>query len=93
MNDWLDAEQAAAHIGMSVPFVRRLYRSGAIEAYKPGGKVRVRRGELDAWLEGQKITPAVRPKLTLAPRKLPAEGGLRTLMASTRDPASEGEAA
>lgn len=53
---YLTLAQAAAYVGLSVTTLRRLIRRGVLSAYKPGGgRILVKREELDAWVEDAKL--------------------------------------
>jgi excisionase family DNA binding protein len=62
-SDDLFLPEAAAHARVSVTTLRRLIATRAIRARKKAGKWRVKRGEIDRWLEtsdeGQRTSAAV----------------------------------
>jgi len=66
---WLNISEAAKHISMSVPFLRKCVRARTIPFARAGTKaLRFRRFDLDRWLEangchGQVCSPKSRPEL------------------------------
>src|ERR1700690_3388791 len=52
----LSSREVAEHLGVSIDAVRRAIRSGALAAYKPCGRVRIREEDLVAYLDEQRIS-------------------------------------
>ncbi len=51
---WLNIRQAAAHVGMSVAFMRKAVRNGSVPFVRVGSKaLRFSRTGLDEWLLAQ----------------------------------------
>jgi excisionase family DNA binding protein len=48
-NDWLTLRQAATHLGIGYSTAKRHAAEGAWPVEREGGRVYVRRGDLDAW--------------------------------------------
>jgi excisionase family DNA binding protein len=50
-DEWLDSKGAAAHLGISIPTLRRHTAANRIPVHQEcdGGRVYFRRGELDEW--------------------------------------------
>lgn len=55
--DWLGTAAAAAYIGVTTRTLYRFINDGAIPAYKLGRVIRIRRTDLDAFLEAHRIAP------------------------------------
>ena len=55
MSRMLSSREVAEHLGVSIDAVRRAIRSGALAAYKPCGRIRVREEDLQAYLDGQRV--------------------------------------
>lgn len=47
---WLTQEEAADYLGVSIPTIKN-YRSKGLPFYKVGSLVRLKREEIDAWVE------------------------------------------
>jgi excisionase family DNA binding protein len=52
----LSSREVAENLGVSIDAVRRAIRSGALAAYKPCGRIRIREEDLVAYLDGQRIS-------------------------------------
>lgn len=60
---WLNISEAAKHIRMSVPFLRKCVRTRTIPFARAGAKaLRFRRVDLDHWLEANGCHGQVVPK-------------------------------
>lgn len=58
--EWLTIEQAAEWLQVSTKTIRRYIESGSLPAVNLGGRaIRIRRQDLDAWLETRRIEPGV----------------------------------
>ena len=55
--DWLGAPSAAACLGIQVHTLYRLVDEGGLPSYRIGRVLRIRRSDLDEWLEGQRVQP------------------------------------
>lgn len=51
---WLDYSEAAAHLGVSVRFMRRAVAEGSIPRHKFGRLTRFSIDDLEAWAEKQR---------------------------------------
>ncbi len=65
----LDVAGAAAHLGVSEAFVRRLVLEKRVRYYKVGKFVRFRPGDLDAFVDAGRIDPADLRVRRSAPRR------------------------
>jgi excisionase family DNA binding protein len=65
----LSSREVAEELGVSIDAVRRAIKSGALTAYKPCGRIRVREEDLQTYLDGRRI--GARPQ----PRQRPAGRG------------------
>ncbi len=54
---WLDVAGAAAHLGVSIAFIRRLVLEKRVRYYKVGKFVRFRPDDLDAFVEAGRRDP------------------------------------
>src|SRR5262245_13427978 len=59
-SDFLDIEQAAAYLGMSVRWLRRRVDEKSITHHKAAGLIRFHKDDLDAFMEAARV-PAERP--------------------------------
>ena len=61
----LTVKEAAAVVRLTQWAIYRAIQRGELTAYKPGGRLRIREADLDAWLESTRVhmetPPAVRP--------------------------------
>ncbi len=58
--EWLTVEQAAEWLQVSTKTIRRYIEAGSLTAVNLGGRaIRIRRQDLDAWLESRRIEPGV----------------------------------
>jgi excisionase family DNA binding protein len=51
----MDADEASAYLGMGIRALYRLIDRGDLPAYRIGGTIRLRRHELDAYLERARL--------------------------------------
>lgn len=56
-NGWLGTREAAEELGISLRTLYRLIDDGAIVAYQIGRNLRIRRSDLDAFLESARVRP------------------------------------
>ena len=68
----LDVAGAAAYLGVSEAFVRRLVLEKRVRYYKVGKFVRFRAGDLDAFVDAGRIDPADLRVRTSPPRRVRA---------------------
>ncbi len=54
---WLDVEAAAAHLGMSIAFVRKLVLEHRIRYYKVGQRLRFDPQDLDDFIRAGRVEP------------------------------------
>jgi excisionase family DNA binding protein len=55
-NSLLDVSEAAERLGCSERFIRRLVQERRIPFFKVGGsKIRFSPGDIETWLEGQRV--------------------------------------
>ncbi|MDP9419427.1 MAG: helix-turn-helix domain-containing protein [Actinomycetota bacterium] len=55
--EWFGTPDAAAYLGVTLRTLYRLIDEGKIPAYKVGRVIRLRRAEVDAFVESQRIQP------------------------------------
>ena len=56
-NDWLGTKQAAVHLGINMRTLYRLIDAGEIAAYKFGRVIRLRRCDLENYIQQSRIQP------------------------------------
>jgi len=61
-DEFLDIDQVAAWLHITVRHVRRLVAENRIPNHKIGGRVRLRRSEIDQWLERNGRGPGQEPR-------------------------------
>jgi excisionase family DNA binding protein len=66
--DWLTLRQAAGELQVSQATLRRAYHRCELVAYLVGACLRIRRADLQAWLESQRWSPALCQERTARPR-------------------------
>ena len=66
--EWLTLRQAAAELQISLATLRRAYHRGDLVAYLVGSRLRIRRADLQEWLESQRWSPALCQERTARPR-------------------------
>ncbi len=54
---WLGTAEAARHLGLTPRTLYRLIDSGELPAYKFGRVIRLKRSDVDAFIEGARIAP------------------------------------
>ncbi len=58
--EWLTIEQVADWLQVSTNTIRRYIEDGSLPAVNLGGRaIRIRRQDLDAWLEKRRVEPGV----------------------------------
>jgi len=55
--DWLGSEAAAHHLGITPRTLYRLIDQGEIAGYRFGRVIRLRRADLDAFIQASRIQP------------------------------------
>jgi excisionase family DNA binding protein len=58
----LSSREVADELGVSIDAVRRAIKSGALTAYKPCGRIRVREEDLQTYLDGRRIRARSQPR-------------------------------
>jgi excisionase family DNA binding protein len=71
--EFLTTTKAAKRLGVSSETVRTLCRKGELPAYKIGGHFKVEAGELDGWLDKQRIEKAEETIVERAPKAKQAD--------------------
>ena len=56
-NQWLGTKEACQHLGVTVRTLYKLIDEGELRAYRPGRVIRLRRRDLDAFLERVQLKP------------------------------------
>ena len=64
MPHWMGTQEAARYIGVTPRTLYRFINDGAVPAYKMGRVIRLRRSDLDAFLEANRIAPGSLEHLT-----------------------------
>jgi excisionase family DNA binding protein len=54
---WMGTKDAAAYLGLTTRTLYRIIDEGSIPGYKFGRVIRVKRGDLDAYIENSRIAP------------------------------------
>ncbi len=58
--EWLTVEQVAEWLQVSTKTIRRYIEDGSLPAVNLGGRaIRIRRQDLDAWLEKRRVEPGI----------------------------------
>ena len=55
--DWMNTQEAAAHLGITVRTLYRAIDEGKLTAYRIGRVIRIQKPDLDSFLEGSRIQP------------------------------------
>jgi excisionase family DNA binding protein len=66
---WLDIEEAAALSGLSPQMVRRLVKDGCLPTTDSAGHQRIRRGDVESFIESNRISPGSSPQGLKRPRR------------------------
>lgn len=72
-SQWMGTQEAARYIGVTPRTLYRFINDGAVAAYKMGRVIRLRRSDLDAFLEANRIAPGSLEHLTPELRSLPGD--------------------
>lgn len=54
---WMNTQEAAAHLGVTVRTLYRAIDEGKLTAYRMGRVIRIQKPDLDAYLEASRIQP------------------------------------
>ncbi|MCU1487941.1 MAG: DNA-binding protein [Actinomycetia bacterium] len=65
---WMSTKAAAAHLGITTRTLYRFIDEGAVPAYKFGRVIRMKRGDLDVFIENSRVEPGTLSNL-YPPRK------------------------
>jgi excisionase family DNA binding protein len=79
--EWLTLRQAAAELQLSQASLRRAYHRQELVAFMIGTRLRIRRADLQAWLESQRWSPALCQERTARPRAGRRKGRVGGLVA------------
>ena len=55
--EYLDAGEAATIVGLHERTIKRAIQRGELRAFKPAGQIRVRREDLNEWIESSVVVP------------------------------------
>ena len=55
--EWLSTKEACERLGVTLRTLYRLIDEGHVPAYKIGRLIRLQAGEVDAFIDGARITP------------------------------------
>ncbi len=68
-HEWLTVEQAAEWLQVSVKTIRRYIEGGSLPAFNLGGRaLRIRRQDLESWLQTRRVEPSRRAVRHARPR-------------------------
>lgn len=56
-DEWMGTPEAAEHLGVVLRTLYRLIDRGEVPAYKVGRVIRVKKADLDAFLENHRVKP------------------------------------
>jgi excisionase family DNA binding protein len=62
--EWMGTHEAARYLGITPRTLYRFINDGAVPAYKMGRVIRLKRPELDAFIEANRIAPGSLEHLT-----------------------------
>ncbi len=65
---WLSTREAAGFLGLNLRTVYRLIDDGALPAYRLGRVIRLRRADVEAYLDSARIEPGSLVHLQSSPR-------------------------
>jgi excisionase family DNA binding protein len=68
--DWLNTEEAAGRLGVTARTLYRFIDEGAVPAYKMGRVIRIKKTDVDAFIETARIQPGTMSHLY--PRRKPS---------------------
>lgn len=57
--EYLTKDQAGALVGLAPKTIERAILRGELPAFKPAGRVRIRRNDLRAWVESTAVEPTI----------------------------------
>jgi len=83
--DWLTLAQAAAELQVSQATLRRACHRRDLAAFMIGTRLRIRRADLQAWLESQRWSPELCRQRTARPRAGRRKGTRSSSSASPHD--------
>lgn len=66
--EFLTLKQASQRLQLSEASLRRAYHRGELKAFLLGAALRIRRVDLDGWVEAQRWTPTLCAEKTARPR-------------------------
>jgi len=61
--EFLSVKEAAEIVGLSEKAIRRAIDDGELPASKPRGRIRIKRTDLDAWIEASRVEPYSVPEI------------------------------
>jgi excisionase family DNA binding protein len=56
-NEFMTVAEIAGMVKLHEKVIRRAYESGELRAYKPRGRIRIRRSDVEAWIEANQVQP------------------------------------
>jgi excisionase family DNA binding protein len=59
VREYLDKREAAKVVGLAEKTIERAILRGELRAFKPAGRVRIRRADLNQWIESSVVAPTV----------------------------------
>lgn len=62
--EWMGTQEAARYLGITPRTLYRFINDGAVAAFKMGRVIRLRRADLDAFIEANRIAPGSLEHLT-----------------------------
>jgi excisionase family DNA binding protein len=69
--DTLTIQEAAERVRLTQWALYRAVQRGELTAYKPGGRLRIREADLEAWLQSTRVRTKARPATRSAPAAPP----------------------
>jgi excisionase family DNA binding protein len=71
---WLSTKEASARLGITLRTLYRLIDEGQVPAYKFGRVIRLKEGEVDAFIESARVVPGNLTHLYPEPKERVASG-------------------
>jgi excisionase family DNA binding protein len=62
-SEFMTVREVANIVKLHEKVIRRAYESGELRAYKPRGRIRIRRSDVEAWLEANAVEPYPVPEI------------------------------
>ena len=59
VREYLDKREAAEVVGLAEKTIERAILRGELRAFKPAGRVRIRRADLNQWVDSSLVVPTI----------------------------------